>query len=213
MTAKPSEDLLDALMEVYDDAINNGDGRLGRNQLEYALMKHDLCLIDARDVGIPAKGQFIKRAVAFRVPRVIDDKVSATEWRLFNDDDQARTAAYEISTEYQGLYVRDGTPLIGPAQVNIREQAAKIADPWAAIGPSETEIDKAVIDVRTKIAAAIRAIEYDPHSHEKSISIALEKLAAELSERARLARTDDKESELQDLARRIRAIARGTETT
>lgn len=43
-------DLLDTLMEVYADAVNNGDGYLGKAQLEYTLMKHDLCLIDARDV-------------------------------------------------------------------------------------------------------------------------------------------------------------------
>jgi hypothetical protein len=49
-TSQPySKDLLDTLMEVYADAVNNGDGYLGKAQLEYTLMKHDLCLVDARD--------------------------------------------------------------------------------------------------------------------------------------------------------------------
>jgi len=47
--AAHSEYLLDTLMKVYVDAVNNGDGYLGRAQLEYTLMKHDLCLVDARD--------------------------------------------------------------------------------------------------------------------------------------------------------------------
>lgn len=48
---RPSRDLLDILMQVYADAVRNGDGYLGRAQLEYTLMRHDLCLIDARDAG------------------------------------------------------------------------------------------------------------------------------------------------------------------
>src|SRR4051812_20273675 len=36
------------------------------------------------------------RPVAFRVPRVVDDKLSKTEFRLFDDEDEARRAACDI---------------------------------------------------------------------------------------------------------------------
>lgn len=57
----------------------------------------------------------------------------------------------------------------------LRGNAADIAAPWPAIGPPETEVDKAVVEVRTKIAAAIRAIDIPiplitdrPHSQEET---------------------------------------------
>ena len=55
--------------------------------------------------------KLVKRPVAFRVPRVVDDKLSSTEWRLFSNENEAREAAYQIGAEYQALYNRDGTPL------------------------------------------------------------------------------------------------------
>lgn len=55
---------------------------------------------------------FIKRPVAFRVPRVVDDKVSETEWRLFDDEAQAREEAEQIGAGYQALFVRDGTAIV-----------------------------------------------------------------------------------------------------
>lgn len=47
----------------------------------------------------------VAKPVAFRVPRVIDDKLSKTEHRLFKDEDEARQAATEIGADYDGLYL------------------------------------------------------------------------------------------------------------
>jgi hypothetical protein len=53
-----------------------------------------------------------KRPVAFRVPRCDPATggatVSATEWRLFNDESSARSEAEATGVEYQGLYARNG---------------------------------------------------------------------------------------------------------
>ncbi len=56
----------------------------------------------------------MKRPVAFRVPRTDPATAGETlgaEWRLFQDEEAARDAADNIGAEYQGLYVRDGSPL------------------------------------------------------------------------------------------------------
>ncbi|MCK1322101.1 hypothetical protein IVA94_14615 [Bradyrhizobium sp. 156] len=45
------------------------------------------------------------RPVAFRVPRVVDDKLSKTEFRLFDDEDEARRAACDIGADYDGLFL------------------------------------------------------------------------------------------------------------
>jgi hypothetical protein len=49
------------------------------------------------------------------------------------------------------------------------EEAAKIADPWAGFWPQDdaTEADKAVIAVRTEIAAKIRGLVSTPSGGEK----------------------------------------------
>lgn len=50
----------------------------------------------------------VKRPVAFRIPRVVDDKISKTEFRYFNDEQTALTESDAIGVNYQALYVRDG---------------------------------------------------------------------------------------------------------
>lgn len=47
----------------------------------------------------------VARPVAFRVPRVIDDKISETEFRLFDDEEEARRAACCIGADYDGLFL------------------------------------------------------------------------------------------------------------
>lgn len=54
-------------------------------------------------MGKPLVG--MKRPVAFRVPRVVDDEASKTEFRLFSDEADARQAAHEINQDYEGLYL------------------------------------------------------------------------------------------------------------
>lgn len=51
----------------------------------------------------------VKRPVAFRIPRVINDNLSTTEFRYFTDEAEARKEALALDCECQGLYVRDGT--------------------------------------------------------------------------------------------------------
>ena len=59
---------------------------------------------------------FIKRPVAFRVPRTdpgtAGETLSTTEWRLFNDEEAAYTEAAQLGTNYQAMFVRDGTAII-----------------------------------------------------------------------------------------------------
>ncbi len=59
-------------------------------------------------IKIPADPR-AKRPVAFRVHRAIDDRLSTTEWRYFTDEAQAYAEAEALGTDYQGLYVRDGS--------------------------------------------------------------------------------------------------------
>ncbi|MES2694177.1 MAG: hypothetical protein V4773_11945 [Verrucomicrobiota bacterium] len=56
--------------------------------------------VQSRDEKLP-----VARPVAFRVPRVVDDKISRTEFRLFDDEDEARRAACDIGADYDGLYL------------------------------------------------------------------------------------------------------------
>ena len=55
---------------------------------------------------------FVKRPVAFRIPRVVDDKISATEWRYFTDEEAAYKESEALGMDYQALFVRDGTAII-----------------------------------------------------------------------------------------------------
>lgn len=56
--------ILEGLMAAYSDAVMNGDGRLGKYQLEYTLKKHDLALIDARDWQIIPETKQLRARVA-----------------------------------------------------------------------------------------------------------------------------------------------------
>lgn len=51
----------------------------------------------------------VKRPVAFRIPRVVNDNLSTTEFRYFTDEAEAHAEALALDCECQGLYVRDGT--------------------------------------------------------------------------------------------------------
>jgi hypothetical protein len=53
-----------------------------------------------------------KRPVAFRVPRIVDDKLSDTKWQLFTDEEAAHAEAEAKGCDYQALFVRDGTALV-----------------------------------------------------------------------------------------------------
>lgn len=53
-----------------------------------------------------ATSEWQKRPVAFRVPRIVDDALSATEFQLFSDEGEARAEAEAKGCDYQGLYAR-----------------------------------------------------------------------------------------------------------
>lgn len=59
-----------------------------------------------------------KRPVAFRIRRADADTAGSTlsenDWRYFTNEDDAWKASDALGTEYQGLYVRDGTPFRMP---------------------------------------------------------------------------------------------------
>lgn len=54
----------------------------------------------------------VKRPVAFRIPRVVNDNLSITEFRYFTDEAAAHAEALALDCEYQALFVRDGTAIV-----------------------------------------------------------------------------------------------------
>lgn len=63
---------------------------------------------DIRAGTFPKKSdssEWQRRPVAFRVPRIVDDVLSTTEWQLFNDEEAAREDANAKGCDYQGLYL------------------------------------------------------------------------------------------------------------
>jgi len=77
---------------------------------------------------------FVKRPVAFRIPRVIDDKMSSTEWRYFTDEEAAYKEAEALGIDYQALFVRDGTAIIQESEfveAATVERCAKILEVMA----------------------------------------------------------------------------------
>lgn len=54
----------------------------------------------------------VKRPVAFRIPRVVNDNLSATEFRYFTDEAECHAEALALDCEYQALFVRDGTAIV-----------------------------------------------------------------------------------------------------
>jgi hypothetical protein len=77
---------------------------------------------------------FVKRPVAFRIPRVVDDKISTTEWRYFTDEEAAFKEAESLGVDYQALFVRDGTAIIQDSEfveATTIERCAKILDVMA----------------------------------------------------------------------------------
>lgn len=70
---------------------------------------------------------FIKRPVAFRVPRADPStagEMYGVEWRLFQDEKAASEEADALGVEYQALFVRDGTAIVGE---------------WEPVGSAPTE--------------------------------------------------------------------------
>lgn len=58
----------------------------------------------------------VKRPVAFRVPRADPStagEMMGTEWRLFQDEEAASEEAEALGVEYQALFNRDGTAIVG----------------------------------------------------------------------------------------------------
>lgn len=53
-----------------------------------------------------------KRPVAFRVPRMVDDTLSDTEWQLFGDEKAAYDEAEAKGCDYQALFAREGTAIV-----------------------------------------------------------------------------------------------------
>lgn len=69
---------------------------------------------------------FVKRPVAFRVQRANPDgeTLSKTEWRYFTDEAEAARESDALCAEYQALFVRDSTAIVGE---------------WEPVGSAPTE--------------------------------------------------------------------------
>jgi hypothetical protein len=77
---------------------------------------------------------FVKRPVAFRVPRIIDDKLSTTEWQLFTDEEAAYREAESKGCDYQALFVRDGTAItlsVDQVAADVIARCAKLLESMA----------------------------------------------------------------------------------
>lgn len=76
----------------------------------------------------------VKRPVAFRIPRVVDDKMSDTEWRYFTDEETAYKESEALGVDYQALFVRDGTAIVmdrSEIEAATVEACAKVLDVMA----------------------------------------------------------------------------------
>jgi hypothetical protein len=87
--------------------------------------------------------RLVKRPIAFCVET--PNGVS-----LFHDEDVARRCADQLGIEYQGLYIRDGSPLPPVDRDAVIEECAKVVE--AKYDPSRL----------LEVAAAIRALKSQP---------------------------------------------------
>jgi len=71
--------------------------------------------------------KLVKRPVAFRVPRTVPSLKAAVglEWTYFTDETQANREAEARGADCQGLYVRDGTPLVADAPAGALRKAMR----------------------------------------------------------------------------------------
>lgn len=77
---------------------------------------------------------FVKRPVAFRIQRVVDDKLSETEWRYFTDEEAAYKESEALGIDYQALFVRDGTEIVQTREkvaAEVVEKCARVAEVMA----------------------------------------------------------------------------------
>lgn len=84
---------------------------LERDRIERSAQALNRALMNIREKHMNAP-VLVKRPVAFRIPRVVDDKLSTTEWRYVTDEEVAYTEAEALGIDYQALYVRDGTMIV-----------------------------------------------------------------------------------------------------
>ncbi len=82
----------------------------------------------------------VKRPVAFRIPRVVDDKLSETEWRYFTDEEAAYKEAEALGIDYQALFVRDGTAIVLDERDALEAAIDRMG--WAEIHAFEAEMRK-----------------------------------------------------------------------
>lgn len=103
-----------------------------------------------------------KRPVAFRVPRMVGDKLSSTKWQLFNDEGDARAEAEAKGCEYQGLYARDGEV------VPIRDEDAAWSDWFRRAQPFDGAEEAFRAGFRSTQYWYDRALEYK-QMHEMAV--------------------------------------------
>jgi hypothetical protein len=82
----------------------------------------------------------VKRPVAFRIPRVVDDKLSETEWRYFTDEEAAYKEAEALGIDYQALFVRDGTVIVLDEREALEAAIDRMG--WTEIHAFEAEMRK-----------------------------------------------------------------------
>lgn len=82
----------------------------------------------------------VKRPVAFRIPRVVNDNLSTTEFRYFTDEAEARAEALTLDCEYQALFVRDGTAIVLSEEEALEAAIDRMG--WPEIDAFQSELRK-----------------------------------------------------------------------
>lgn len=97
----------------------------------------------------------VKRPVAFRVKRADE----SGDWRIFNDEQQAREEADQTDADMQALYVRDGTVITqdrAAVAAEVMEQCARVAD---AMADAQEATNKKYPDHAKAYDAWVRAVD------------------------------------------------------
>lgn len=81
------------------------------NAIERSIQVRHPPTITQSGAGEMAEFKLAKRPVAFRITAPAE---TGWSWLYFRDEQKAAETAAELGCEYEGLYVRDGTPLVEP---------------------------------------------------------------------------------------------------
>lgn len=118
LSPQVGEDVIAAAIEKYNEVWQVAEGIDAHSAVRRKAMT--AALSAARLLSSPREDEMRlgKRPVAFRVKDLADD------WILFHDEEAANREAEHTGAIMQGLYVRDGTPMVSPLSREVELQEA-----------------------------------------------------------------------------------------